>query len=246
MVHESLAPQQKLISATQLYALAIGAQCAGQERCHWCNAPCNRMWFHDEPPPVIGVKRQRLARCTQSPWICVGCWLFRRKRTTVRFLRDAKTYKDGQSAERYSWWVTDKETRAVAKEDHPTLLEMLKKPPHCFALSLLEGANQTVNHFHLAPVNQHKEILADTRLGFTINAVVHFYTVYELEEALKKGPEGKEPGVQALFRILGLKKPVEAEESEEEKRGRGRPPALPTGQETVKKVIQPPEEKRRK
>jgi len=79
------------------------------------------------------------------------------------------------------------------------------------------------NLIQLAVVNDLPEIRDDTLLAFTVNGVVHHYTTYELSEVLKTGdPNGKDPGVQALWRIVGPTK-IDLVISQDEKRDRGRP-----------------------
>jgi len=59
------------------------------------------------------------------------------------------------------------------------------------------------NLVHKMKVNEHQSMTADTRLDFTLNNIPHSYTVYELEQGIKLGPDGREPGVQAILRFLG-------------------------------------------
>jgi hypothetical protein len=50
----------------------------------------------------------------------------------------------------------------------------------------------------------------DTPLDFTVNNIPHIFTVYDLQEAVKHGSTGKEPGARVLIKMLGpWKKPKE-------------------------------------
>jgi hypothetical protein len=101
----------------------------------------------------------------------------------------------------------------------------------------------TCNHIHLAKANDLFEVKADTELQFTVNNIPMSYTIYELEEALLHGPNGKSPGVQALLRIFGQPKDEDAENDDPlavpRKKPRrvsnpkgGRPPVLDDGRVT--------------
>ena len=219
--------------ASELYALSQGVQCNGRYSCHWCSAPCGNQWFHDDTPPQIGVRVTQGARRPANPYICIGCWLFRRKRITVSFLRSEKgefTFRDGQSPTRHSWFVTEQCARAIETPDFQLLYATLLSPPKRFFLSLLDNrtpANGVENRLHLQVANDVEELRADTVLHFSVNNVPLTYTVFELEELLTSAdPEeslaGRSPGVHALYRLLGPYKPTPAEEPKA-KRGRGRP-----------------------
>lgn len=136
------------------------------------------------------------------------------ERITVRFLDN--TFKDRQSPQNHSWWITMRESKVIGKYDFETLYGLLLSPPNTFSLSLVSDTN-VPNLIQLQQLNRHDKILADTTLSFTIDNTPHTYTVYELEEGLKHGAEGKMPGVQALIRHLG------AYQIQMDKRGKGRP-----------------------
>lgn len=59
------------------------------------------------------------------------------------------------------------------------------------------------NMLHVAEANDVKEVLAGSEFKFTLNNVVHSYSPYELEQGLRHGKEGKEPGVRVLIELLG-------------------------------------------
>ncbi len=211
--------------ASQLYALSQSNRCEGTETCHWCSAPCQRLWLHDEPPAVIGVKRDRLARCPNSIYVCVGCWMWRRGSVTVGFLphpngNGVPSYKDRQKSPLWSWLITDTNSWAIRKSDNEELVKILLEPPLRFFLSLLDGDKPPPNHLQMCIANDLERIEGATPLAFTVNNIPHKYTVYELEDVLTGGDSnGKEPGVQALVRILDIKKRVK-----EKRETSGRPP----------------------
>lgn len=223
--------------ASELFAKSNQAECSGEDRCYWCSAPCKRLWPHGEPPPIPFVRSYTTAKVPCSGYICSGCWYWRRKRTTVFYLRGNGALKDGQTAAKHSWWVTVDEQYAIQlPQDAIALYERLLNPPKAFFLSLRDGEEyETLLQQGIA--NDNDTVKADTTLYFTINNIIHCYTVYELEAALRdKDPVGKEPGVRALIKLLGpyeLLKHTEKEE-EEEKRGRGRPKGLGQDSKDIK------------
>ena len=210
--------------ASELYALSQSNRCTGPEFCHWCNAPCQRLWIHDEPPPVIGVKRDRLSKNPGGSFICVGCWLWRRGSVTVNFLphidgNGSPKYKDKQTASKWSWLVTENQSWALRKEDHEEIAKILISPPLRFFLSLVDGDRPPLNHIQMCIANDLTIIEGGTPLHFTVNNIPHTYTVYELEEVLTGGDlNGKEPGVRVLVDLLGLV------QGDRVKKSVGRPP----------------------
>ncbi len=220
--------------ASQLYAQSQGAECQGSFECFWCSAPCHNTWHHTEAPPMIGIKRRTIAKRPGNPFICCGCWLWRRKRLTVRFLEGG--YKDVQAPENHSWFITPELAYGIRKESHQKLYDLLLDPPPKFVLSLLTEESIS-NLLQSSICNNNTDIQTGTSLNYTINNVPHTYTVYELTHALKHEPEGTDPGVQSLVRILGPYKAFAPDESEE-KRGRGRPIGayLPDGRSLQKPV----------
>lgn len=103
-------------------------------------------------------------------------------------------------------------------EDHKNLWELLLAPPPLFCLSLVESG-KIDNQLHLSTINDHAILTAETPLFYTIDNVVHEFTVYELKEGCKWGMEGKSPGVRALARVLG-EHPIEQDKYVEGRRGR--------------------------
>lgn len=236
-------------TAPHLYARLCGADCQGRHRCHWCGSPCGEGFPHDDVPAHPGFARNpHKARHVSEPFICVGCWLWRRTRVTAHQLGGG--YKDLQSPRKLSWLLAADGARSIDTDrDRGALLLFLIRPTLPFALLLLTDP-KIANELHLAAVNNPASLEAATPLTFTLNNVPHSYTVYELEEALRSGdPAGTEPGVQALCRSLatasvrdGLKLPepvVPAAPEEEAKRGRGRPknPAEPRTAESLRKPV---------
>lgn len=216
------------LSPTQMFASAHSSKCEGSEFCYWCAAPCQRLWMHGEPPPMPFVRKPCKVKRPSSHFICMGCWLFRCKRKTLHYLRGG--FKDGMAAVFQSWFITPHECKIITPEDFPALLEVLRKPPKQFTISLL--SQQHVNYLHLCEANHNDEILADTELKISIDNVILNYSVYELEEALKNGFAGKGPGVQAIVRYLKLPEPKPVED----KRERGRPEPLADGRVTKQPI----------
>lgn len=208
--------------ASELYASVQSTVCIGPDECHWCSAKCKRLWPHDEQPTFQYNTRQASTFHALRPsnsYICTGCWHFRRKSVTIRFL-DGKIL-DRKAPKDFSWFITEEEALAIDKKsplDKIKLYELLLKPPTTFCLMIRETGD---NRIQSAIVNDMEEIRADTPLRFTIDNVLHEYTIYELEKALKNTDVGgNEPGVQALFRIYGqIEHFIEKDTPEKKKRG---------------------------
>lgn len=222
----------KLSTASQLYAMSQGAKCQGSEECHWCLAPCERRWLHDDDLPIPFVRSKSTAKRPSSLYVCTGCWLYRMPRITVRYLNGK--LKDRQSPEKHSWLITEQDAFSLDPTDSPAIYNQLLSPPVRFALSFLTDRG-TNNLLQLQLLNDLDTVLADTPLHFTIDNIPHTYTTYELEEALRHGVEGKLPGVRALIEHLG---PYQIPE-EKVKRGRGRPKTeeVVSAEKLLKKVV---------
>ncbi len=203
--------------ASELFATSQGCKCDGEFECHWCGGRCTRKWIHDDAPPIPFVRSITTAIRPGNAFVCTGCWLYRRPRVTVQHLDG--TQKDGQSLTKHSWWITPKDAWIIEKEDHEKLYSYLLSPPSIFSLSLL-STGKVANLIQLAVVNRNDLMLADTLLYFTLDNIRHSYTVYELEEGLRHGLNGKMPGVRALIEKLGS---FLLPSIEEVKRERGRP-----------------------
>ncbi len=200
--------------ASELFAISQSSKCEGEDSCHWCGAPCKRLWSHNEPAKFPGVKPLECSKRPANSYVCVGCWLFRRPRVTVRFLDGSLV--DGKSLKNYSLWITEEGTWGVRKEDSAFLYKLLLQPPVRYCLSLIEEKN--FNQIQVAISNDFADIKADSLLSFTINNTVYQYTTYDLEKGLQ-GASGMEPGVGALLRFLG---PCQMFK-DEEKKEKGRP-----------------------
>lgn len=207
------------ITVSQFYALSQGSKCEGVHRCHWCGAPCNRRWLHDEPKPVMFQRTPKTtALFPDSPWICVGCWLFRRQRITTYFL-DEKTYLDRQCPATHSWWITPTEALSVRWQDGEILFKKLLNPPRQFSLMILVGDKATCL-LHQGLANDFPTpVQFGTQLKFTINGIPHTVSPMELQTGLKSKEARNEPGVRALLDIYGVVPGV----VEEEKPGPGKP-----------------------
>ena len=204
--------------ASELYAISQGTNCKGPTECHWCAAPCEKVWTHDDQPNLViaqGSRLRSLARRPANAYICTGCWLFRRKSITVRFLTDG--IKDRQDPSTHSWYVTEQGAWGIRPQDGLALFKALLNPPNRFWLSLITEQNLK-NHLQLVISNDLKEFTPEMDLFFTVNGTSHSYSVAELDLFCKGKQEASSPGLLALIRIFG-KPPVD----EQEKRGRGRP-----------------------
>jgi hypothetical protein len=115
------------------------------------------------------------------------------------------------------------------KELYPFLLN----PPLCFCLSILR--NEKTNPLQLAPVNNLCEVKTDTTLKFLLDGKEFSYSVYELEEGLRSGTNGREPGVRLLIDWLGAWDVGPGMEEIRQGR-RGRPVTMPDAK-SIKKVI---------
>jgi len=135
---------------------------------------------------------------------------------TIRQLCGIQT--DIQCALNHSWFVTGDGAWALKPVDGPALYQILLDPPKRFVLSLLvngpvqsgilpNGTSGVTNQLHLCLLNDLAEVDQKTQLAFTVNNIPHAFSAYELEAALREDGNGKEPGVQALLRVLG-KPPV--------------------------------------
>jgi hypothetical protein len=205
----------------------------GEVPCHWCGSPCGRVNVHDDLPPVPFIRSRANARYPWSAYQCNGCLLFRRQRVSITFLGGIA--RDGQAPRNFGWWLTD-EARAllpgargtvfkggasIGLDQRAMLWRLLFEPPRRFALSLLVESRET--NLHDVVLNDHLgEINAGTVHTFTLDNRPLTYSVYELEQALRYGPDGREPGVVALCNLLG---PYELPELPTNKGGdrRGRP-----------------------
>lgn len=215
---------------SELFAASQGSRCEGDRECHYCSAPCDAYWVHDEPPQIPFVRTTRTAKRPGSPWMCVGCWLWRRTRVTVPFLSGGLA--DVQSIRKHSWIVTAEAASAVAlKPDFPALLKVLLSPPRRFFLSLTDGTAD--NLLQLCVLNDFAgDVRADQEVQFTFNNVLYSYTPYDLRAALEAKTAGRSPGVAALLKKLGPQSAGDARDllapvtspPEPPKNKRGRPP----------------------
>ena len=130
---------------------------------------------------------------------------------------------DGRCPMLHSWLMTDDGAWAIGDGSWPALYAFLLKPQLRFSLSLVDA--REANHLQCAIVNDLCVIEAGTELLFTINNVKFKYTVYELDQAIRYGEEGKSSGVQELFKIHRPSMKI-LEPEGPVKRGRGRPPKI--------------------
>lgn len=221
------------LTAPQLYAMSQNDPCFGINECYFCASPCTSERTHTQPPPqpFMPFNRSHVKRL-MSPWICRGCWLFRRTRITVDYLSTgangrAEMTKDIQAPMNHSWYITEKGAWAIRLDtDQSALYEALLDPPLRFCMSLLTGKEQT--HLQIVPVNDCHEIRGDTPLSFSVDGVNYVYTTYELNESLNgKIVSDHIPGVRRLIELLGLyetgRKTLSLKNESEKERTSGRP-----------------------
>lgn len=227
--------------ASDLYAMSQNEKNKGTERCHWCGAATERgRERHNDPAPGIPMRSQvsfdatgRLsgsavnplrACCPEEPWICRGCWLWRRERISVPYLSGGMS--DRQAPMKHSWFVTDKRSWGVRLADYGKLYELLLAPPRRFFLALLREKDKVPNLLHRAVANVFdRDVLAGDSLSFTLNNTPMTYSPYELEQALRNGSIGKDPGVRALVSVLGTYElPPVGKEKADDREGRRVPP----------------------
>lgn len=197
------------VLASELFARIHSTECRGRYLCHYCGAPCDNLWPHGEPPPVPFVRAVPTAKRPGDPWMCKGCWLYRRTSVTAVYLDGGM--KDRQCLLDHSWLLTAADARTLRGPDAAAdlrraqteaIFDFLRKPPLLFCLSLVEGGAK--NLIQTAIVNDLAKIDAGTELKFTLNGVPHAYTVHELEVAIdERETAGREPGVRELLRVLG-------------------------------------------
>lgn len=205
--------------ATELYALCQGRRCQGRFECYWCGAPCGDLHHHDGDPVREFVRNPMNVLRPANPYMCEGCWLWRRPSQTVSFLGGGLV--DRKCPLDFSWVITRDWAGGVRGDsDHyrKTLFTRLMNPAKIFCLSLIDGEGQR-NHLQTAMVNELDKVGVHSEITFTLNGLVHTYTPYDLDKAIKGKVEAG-GGVQVLLRLFG---PYKVEVPEEDKRGRGRP-----------------------
>jgi len=202
--------------ASELYALSQNTSCQGNEKCHWCLGPCNQFWKHDDFTFLPFSKSPQLPKYPGGPWMCAGCWYWRRKSLTINWFGGGQ--QDKQEPKDHSWIIVENNAWGLKQETSQNVINWLLKPVLPFCLSIVTN-NKIPNLIHLAVANDKQDLKADTPLHFTVDHILHSYTVYELEEALKrKELDGKAPGVRALINLYG-------------------PPAPPTFEELTTQVV---------
>lgn len=191
------------MTSSELYALSQDTKCTGNLECHWCGSPCQQLWTHDNYS--ILPYKHNLYPCKKpsNPYICIGCWMLRRKRVTIPFIDG--TYKDGQCPIHFSWLITrDFSTSiSISLDTHKKrLVDFLIKPPLQFCLSII---TRSPNNLQMCKINDFQEIKLDTSLLFYVDGIEFQYSVYELEQAKIHGPEGMSPGTNWLVKYLEIK-----------------------------------------
>lgn len=242
------------MTAADLFAISQGSINSGDIfKCHWCSSKCGTDWLHDDVAPVPFVRSKSSAKCPDQPYICWGCWLWNRGSVTIYYLggklsEELPAFKDRQCARNNSWWIDENSAWALRSQDLQFLWMRLLKPPKRFILAFRDEIKKPDKKgklieqpllLQLLTANDPGGVLGDTPLFFTHGCTTYQYTVYELEEAIKYGPEPYGPGVNALFRILG-DVPNDIKQKyprPSDKKDNGRPPALPDSRSQTKKVV---------
>lgn len=199
------------MKASELFAISQNSKCQGNRECYWCAAPCDETHTHDEPMPRVILTKIIPAARPASPWICKGCFLFRRPSVSV-FNLDKKWVKDRQTASKWSWLITEDECLAITRDTKETFQSFLLSPPARFTLMLLHKPNME-NRLHDAFANDLLTVLEGTEMKFTVDNVPHTWTVANLKHAIINGPEGVEGGARFLLENFGpWTQPKEGEE----------------------------------
>ncbi len=221
------------MTASEIFARIHNLKQEGSFECYWCGAKCTDEHIHDGHKATIGNRRPiTTALRPGSPYMCNSCWWFRSTGKWVVDLNgkviDYQAYRD------HSWFLTLSKGEVIQLPDNkPELLKILLKPPHEFILSF--NTEEVKPELHLMEVNEFDEIKANDELKFTVDNKPLTYTVYELEESLKHGPEGKAPGVRWLWEALKLR--VKKRKGGE--KVRGRPEGTTSTNEPIRKVVTP-------
>lgn len=187
-------------TASDLLARSHAGENFGPEGCHWCGSPCTRTLIHDDPYPILFQKTKTFARNRNSIYVCTGCWTYRWKKVTVRYLTGG--YVDGSTLSKHSWLMTLEGTFALKTPEtaRESLYKILLEPPAVFALSFLEVREE--NWIQSASLNFLSEVRGDTVLKFTVDNAEQSYTPYDLRVALETG-NVPSPGVATLIRMVG-------------------------------------------
>ena len=185
--------------ATDLYAISEGKKNEGHWECHWCTAACDSSMVHDDPPPIPFVSRGKSnAKRPTMPYICLGCWLWRRKSLSI-FSLSGKLLKDRQTPRDWSWFITPVDARVIIPDDYPLLREMLLNPPSRFAL--IVKVDDPVE-IHRTVANDNQTVTVGTQLHFTVDHVLHSWTPAGLEHAIRNGEQGSDAGCRYLSKWL--------------------------------------------
>ena len=211
-----------MVQASEIYAQSQGNECTGNQECHWCSAPCKTLFPHEDQLVFAiqaGIRSlHTYAKRPGNTYICMGCWLWRRRSITVFFID--KDYKDRQKPMEHSWLITPDYSKGILADKHKDeVYNYLLSPDKIFTLMLLSNSN-TLNHLHCGIVNSYEKITAETELFYTLDNKPMSYTIYELEDALTGTDQGKSPGVRMLVSLFGT---LEVEKKEKIKRKVGRP-----------------------
>ncbi len=193
------------MKASELYALSQNDICKGMFQCHWCLAPCSPQYKHDDVRFLPFVKSAQLPKNPAGHYCCAGCWRWRMAPVTVNF--PGGGYLDRQNRSGHSWFFNRQYAIALQPNCRDWLCERLLSPTEAFVLSITTNGERMPNFIHLMLCNNViNEATAETEFEFTIDLARFTYSVYELEEGLKHGPNGKSAGVRELLRTFEQKK----------------------------------------
>lgn len=204
------------MKASELFAISQNSKCEGNKECYWCGAPCGEGHTHSEPMPrVIAQKNLQVSR-PASPWICEGCFLFRRPSISI-FDLNRKWVKDRQTCPKWSILITERETLGITLAAKDSLQKFLLSPSQRFCLMILNRAN-IENRLHHAIVNDVRQVLEGTEFHFTVDNVPHSWSVASLRHGINNEPNGTEAGVRFFLENFGPWTP----DPKEEPRGPGK------------------------
>jgi hypothetical protein len=185
--------------ASNLYAMSEGKKNEGHWECHWCTAPCDSTFVHDDPPPIPFITRGKSnAKRPTMPYICIGCWLWRRKSLSI-FSLSGKLLKDRETPSHHSWFITPGDARVITLDDFEILRQLLLAPPSRF--SMIVKVEDPVE-IHRAVANNNEAVTLGTQLHFTVDHVLHSWTPHGLEHAIRNGEQGADAGSRYLSKWL--------------------------------------------
>ena len=132
-VFSSISPflDPSIMNVSSLYAASVGKPCSGRFSCYWCASPCDGELRHGLARVSSPFRLPRLGGPVSpaSPFLCSGCWLYRRGSQSLRTI-------SGKPVERVcllheSWLITSSGCSVIRSdpEDVAALWDVLLNPP---------------------------------------------------------------------------------------------------------------------